>query len=51
MDLRKSYLIKSVQMSSYVKSYWSDIVDETEEEDADTALDMIIRLWITILDL
>ena len=34
---------------TYVKCYWSDIIqNEEEDDDADAVLDMIIDLWITI---
>ena len=43
----KTKLFNKIRSNEYVKSYWSDIVDEAED-DANTVLDMIIKLWITI---
>ena len=43
----KTKLFNKIRSNEYVKSYWSDIVDEAED-DANTVLDMIIKSWITI---
>ena len=48
IDGFKDKLLDKINSNEYVKSYWGDIVDETEEDDANTILDMITILWITI---
>ena len=44
----KTQLLAKINSNKCVKSYWSNIVDEADEDDASTILDMITRLWITI---
>ena len=44
----KEKVLDKINSNEYVKSYWSDIADDAEEDDANTLLGMITRLWITI---
>ena len=44
----KDKLLNKIRSNQYVMSYWNDMIDEAEEHDASTALDMIIMLWIKI---
>ena len=44
----KEKVLDKINSNEYVKSYWSDIANDAEEDDANTLLGMITRLWITI---
>ena len=44
----KTQLLAKINSNKCVKSYWSNKVDEADEDDASTILDIITRLWITI---
>ena len=45
----KAKLLDKIKSNTYVKCYWSDIIQHMEEDnDADIVLEMTIELWITI---
>ena len=41
-------MLDKMKSNTYVKCYWSDVIQHMDDDNANVVLDMVIDLWITI---